>query len=82
MRMRLFEFYDHLSTPIGNAVGANAECMNEYGSLLKRFSPQADANPWSRMMEPKCFPPSLPHQATELDAKDTGTELVFTTITC
>lgn len=73
----LFEYYDYLSAPIGNAVSGNPERMNEYGALLKRFSPQADANPWNRMMEPRRFPPALPHKAVEIDADGTETELVF-----
>ena len=74
----LFEFYDYLSAPIGNAVSGNIERMDEYGLLLKRFSPQANANPWNRMIEPKRFPPTLPHRTMELDAEGTGTELLFT----
>lgn len=74
----LFEFYDYLSAPIGNAVGGNAERMDEYGLLLKRFSPQADANPWNRMIDPNRFPPTLPHRTIEINAEGAGTELLFT----
>lgn len=74
----IFEFYDYFSAPIDNAISGNSERMNEYNSLLKRFYPQADANPWNRMIEPKRFPPLLPHQAAEISAVGTTTELVFT----
>jgi Restriction endonuclease len=73
----LFEYYDFLSAPIGNAVSGNTKRMNEYSALLRRFSHQADANPWNRMVEPKRFPPALPHKAVEIDADGNETELVF-----
>lgn len=73
----LFEYYDYISAPIGNAVSGNPQRMDEYNALLKRFSPQADANPWNRMMEPRRFPPALPHKAVEIDAHGAETELVF-----
>jgi hypothetical protein len=74
----IFEFYDYLSAPIGNAISGDSERMNEYIALSKKFSPQADANPWNRMMGARRFPPSLPHQATEIGNDGTTTELVFT----
>lgn len=73
----LFEYYDYLSAPIGNAISGHPERMNEYGAFLKRFSSQADANPWNRMLEPKRFPPALPHKAVEIDADGTECELFF-----
>jgi len=73
----LFNYYDYLSAPIGNAVGGNPERLNEYVALLKRFSSQADANPWTRMMESSRFPPKLPYTAIEMDADGAETELVF-----
>ncbi len=63
---------------IGNAIGGCPERMEEYSTLLKRFSPQADANPWNRIMKPKRFPPSLPFQTTEISADGVTTELIFT----
>jgi len=73
----LFEFYDYLSASIGNAISGNSERMDEYGTLLKKFSQQADANPWNRMMDQKRFPPSLPHHTVEINADGTTKELVF-----
>jgi hypothetical protein len=73
----LFEYYDILSAPIGNAVSGNSDRINEYGALLKRFSAQAESNPWNRMIEPRRFPPELPHKAVEIDADGTETELIF-----
>lgn len=74
----LFEFYDYLSAPIGNSINGCPERMEEYSLLIKRFSVQADANPWNRMMEPKGFPPSLPFHTIEVDAEGMEKELIFT----
>ncbi len=73
----LFEFYDFLSAPIGNAIGGNSERMAEYNMLINRFSPQADANPWNRMIETRNFPPKLPYQVSEVSANGCVTKLVF-----
>jgi hypothetical protein len=74
----LSEFYDYLSAPIGNAISGSEERMNEYNTLLKRFAPQADLNPWVQMVSRKEYPPEFPHRVMEIDADGTETELEFT----
>lgn len=73
----LFEFYDYLSAPIGNAISGREDRMSEYSSLLKKYSPQADVNPWNRMIEPRKFPPALPHRVVESGSNGVSTEIVF-----
>lgn len=73
----LFEYYDYFSAPIGNAVSGNPERINEYNMLLKRFYPQASANPWNRIVDSKRFPPALPHKTVEIDVNGLETELIF-----
>ena len=73
----IFEFYDYLSAPIGNAISGNKERMEEFSLILKRFAPQADANPWNRMIKPSKFPPALPFEVSEIDADGNAKELIF-----
>jgi len=74
---RLFDYYDYLSSPIGNAIGGSQARLNEYELLLKRFSAQAMANSWSQMFNSDKFPPPLPHKVAEIDGNEKETELVF-----
>jgi Restriction endonuclease len=73
----LFEFYDYLSAPIGNAISGNKDRMDEYNALLKKYSPQADANPWNRMVGEKRFPPTLPHRVLEVAESGNFIEHIF-----
>ncbi len=73
----LFEYFDYLSAPIGNSISGNQERMVEYNELLKRFSAQAAANPWSRMVGETTFPPELPFTETEIDSSGLTKEIVF-----
>ena len=73
----LFEYYDFLSAPIGNAIRGREDRMSEYSALLNRYAPQADANPWNRMIDKTRFPPSLPYRVRVTDANGSDIELVF-----
>ena len=73
----LFEYYDILSAPIGNAISGNHERIKEYEALIKRFAPQAKANPWTIAVDPNSFPPELPHKIIEIDANGIEQELLF-----
>ncbi|MDT2006671.1 hypothetical protein FXW78_22450 [Rhodococcus opacus] len=63
----LFEYYDYVSAPIGNAIqrgGKDAE--NEFCTLLERYNEIAKVNPWSQLVN-RTFPPSLPYSVQQID---------------
>jgi len=73
----LFEYYDYLSAPIGNAISGNQDRLDEYSNLIKRFSAQAAANPWNRIIDKEKFPPELPFKTVEIDQSGLTIEVEF-----
>jgi len=63
----VFEYYDYLSAPIGNAISGNSDRMEEWGSLLKKHGAIADANPYTRIGGMRPWPPSLPANIITFD---------------
>ena len=73
---RLFDFYDYVSAPIGNAISGKKDPLDEFNQLIRRFSAHAHANPRDARIRRE-FPPILPYVAEEMDANGRVTTRTF-----
>lgn len=72
----LFEYYDYLSAPIGNAINGNQHRLREFEMLIRKYEAPSTANSYSNMLDPQ-FPPALPHAVKHEQDDGVIEEIIF-----